>query len=427
MFDFHITPEHVVASLIQKHIPKSAKSLLDPAVGSGALVRHLPNSLERVTCIDIDKELINRFHLALPSATLLTVHCEDFLAYEFGNEEFDCIICNPPFNSKKSYEIRGKKAPIEAAFLDKIIGLLSSRGRAILVLPNSVTKGTRLIWFRKVLLEKLYISGSYKLPKFTFTKIEGDFSIIIFDMVKRNNGTNFITSIGTKSQAKINNTMLSQTFDADELHSLIRKNKLYENVPFKSIKIGDLYSITRGSVTENFKDGSALHTTNYLTYEGIPNEVNINVALCSGDLTLKRVSRSPLDSLREFTGPSIRYTECIFRLRIRDGSFSKQALFSMQVCFNLSCSSDLLTKGSGAKYITKADLSDFFIFKDLHNYYFKEYNEFINGTDSVRKTLAKKVAFIIENTEWHKKISNNGSLKENQQDQVFTAAKGAKS
>lgn len=409
MFDFHITPEHIVASIIKKHIPRTAKSLLDPSVGSGALVRDLPKRIEKITCMDIDRNLLSDLHVNFPSNSDLVIECDDFLNNNFKNAKFDCVVCNPPFNNTKNYTIDGKKAPIEAAFLHKIIELLSDNGRAIVVLPSSITKGIRLRWLRREILKTSRLTYSYKLPKFTFSKIEGDFSIVILDKASRQRKSRFLTSQGDKIELNATENILNETFDADEVSSIISRNLLLEHTPFQLSKLGSVYEITRGTVTENFKDGTALHTTNYLEESRIPYEANSDIALYKGDLVLKRVARNPLGSLREYTGSQVRFTECIFRLRTKNVQKRLQLLFGLHVSFCFSFTNNLLIKGSGASYLTKSGLTDFSFFTDVFEYFKSEFREYKEGDYEARCNIAKRVAFLIENKDWSntEKLDNN--------------------
>ncbi|TMO54171.1 hypothetical protein CWC18_20920, partial [Pseudoalteromonas aurantia] len=210
-----------------------------------ALIKGINTQDKEVTCVDIDSNRLMELKSQQVSDGFNFLN-GDFLNIDFRNKKFDFILCNPPFNAKKQFSIDNKKIPIEAAFLEKSLKLCKQNGRLIFILPSSVTRGTRLKWFRNKVLQECNLAYSYKLPKFTFSKVEGDFSVLVLDK-----GKNKKYSIFRNDHSEIKCTDLASetdnlSFDADELMAIRNFKSLVSKIPLAYKALNELIHFSRG-------------------------------------------------------------------------------------------------------------------------------------------------------------------------------------
>lgn len=78
---FHPTPSFIV-EIIRKHVPKTARTVLEPAVGEGALLSTFEKRNYQYTLIDIDKSRLDALSTRLKSHSL--IHA-DFIAWSQKN------------------------------------------------------------------------------------------------------------------------------------------------------------------------------------------------------------------------------------------------------------------------------------------------------------------------------------------------------
>ena len=102
-----------VATVLARHAPRNVRTILDPCVGSGALVDPLVSRAVSqkadVVCIDIDGQAVEsvkrRFEPRLGSR--LHVEQADFLSARTTKRlwrflsSIDCVLMNPPFAGQK--------------------------------------------------------------------------------------------------------------------------------------------------------------------------------------------------------------------------------------------------------------------------------------------------------------------------------------
>ena len=199
----HDTPAAVASTLV-KHAPSSPRSILDPCVGSGALIEPLVSQAAsqkaRVICFDIDGRAVEstrcRFRPRL--GTLLHVEQADFLSPRTTAlirqrwSTVDCVLMNPPFaartSSWRSVSVpshdggtRQKKfAPFEGVFLLNAVSLLADRGRLLAVLPASIISGMRCAWIRHELGLLGSIIRVHELPRRTFPNVESRIYLLVY-------------------------------------------------------------------------------------------------------------------------------------------------------------------------------------------------------------------------------------------------------
>ena len=91
------TPEPLARYLAELVMRRRPRTLLDPAVGGGRLLRALPGKTKRFG-IDVDAAAIDLARRSLPHSVELA--CGDFLdqnAWPLSKTTFDAIIANPPY------------------------------------------------------------------------------------------------------------------------------------------------------------------------------------------------------------------------------------------------------------------------------------------------------------------------------------------
>ena len=394
MFYFYPTPEHIVENIVKRHSPSKFASVLEPSIGDGALLKALNTLGKKITCVDINSKRLSAVDLLQNSQEFKLIH-SDFLNVNFKEEKFDLILCNPPFDGKKQYIFANKTLPIEAAFLKKSLELCREDGRLIFILPSSVTRGTRLKWFREYILDNYCLSYSYKLPKFTFKKVEGNFSVLIIDKKKKNNVTIFRnekSEVKVKSLFKVTNNI---SFDADEIIAAKNYRSLIKNTALDLIPIDKLFSFQRGDIKSDYKRLEVLHTTN--ASQNLKASPISKLCVESGDWIIKRVSRDLTNSLREYAGNKVSYTDCIIRIKSIDNNFTYRNFFSLSVMLQVKDFCEVITKGSGAKYLDFSTFKKIQVPINLHLAYDFHYRCFINANDNERIEIARKVAFIFIN------------------------------
>ena len=125
------TPPALVDAVVQEAVFEGAQSVLDPACGDGRFLR--ATGLPQQTGVDID-----------PATSY--IH-DDALQRDWGDEQFDVVIGNPPFlNQLSRVTSRGGRskfgggpyADAAAEFLALAIRLARPGGRVGLVLPQSL-------------------------------------------------------------------------------------------------------------------------------------------------------------------------------------------------------------------------------------------------------------------------------------------------
>ena len=123
--------------------------------------------------IDVREENISRtkLNMFLVGDGHTNMFSFNTLLHDFGNEQYDYIITNPPMGNGT---IRAETSSIsstrtEIAFICKIIQLLRVGGKACVITPDGVLENPSYKQFRQnELLEKCNIDAIISLPKFAF-------------------------------------------------------------------------------------------------------------------------------------------------------------------------------------------------------------------------------------------------------------------
>src|SRR5262249_44362527 len=138
-----------LAAELARYVPKSARRILDPCTGNGALIRPLLSADVNLFAVDIRSSAITVTKKTFQFSRRLCTRQGDFLRIPLGRWEkyMDCVIMNPPFSGKResyvtSEECNGiHRTSIEVAFVRKGIQCLRQGGRLVAIVPPSIVCG----------------------------------------------------------------------------------------------------------------------------------------------------------------------------------------------------------------------------------------------------------------------------------------------
>jgi type I restriction enzyme M protein len=386
----HGTPRDVV-KLLSKHIPISCRSVLEPAVGEGALLAPFLSgkykSFDKLTAIDI-----NKVRLKECKTLLSDVHVEKLLLNNSfldwtGDGEYDCVIMNPPFNAKKSDSVvyEGDILPIEAAFLKKAVSHLSCKGVLIAIIPASIVSSDSLTAFRHELLTKhISIKKVYELNRFSFPGIEGKFYVLIARKVKRLSGVELEKPfIESAVSIKLSRQALKREKYRLDFSFHFSKIKLEEIIGYDRVvckPLSEVSMIDRGKVVAPFIDKNTLHTSGYqkgMWSSSVVMEKSASgLTAGRGDLLVKRVSRNCHLTFGIYNHNESTISDCVFRIRPSGNLTSDQLLFAIRVIYSNPLGKKLLVKGTGASYISAKSLMEAPIPINLHELFPDEFRQY---------------------------------------------------
>lgn len=405
---YYPTPAHVV-KIIRKHVPINARNILEPAVGEGALLAALSNSqLDlNLTLVDIDKVRLDALSLLFPNHSLIN---EDFIEWssKFENSAFDLVLTNPPFSGRnKSWVlIEKKRVPIEVAFILRSIKLLSENGTLLAVVPDSVVNSEGFSWLRKEMLSVGTITYAYQLPEKTFDGIEGAFYVMVYKKSMKKKHTYLIDARKSKgeyiklSKERILKNNLRFDYSYYKSESVL-SNILCNN---KSLKLGSMFNIKRGSIQVDYKKSGNIHTSSFA--KGYWSKYSLNSKDEEMIFAVKRVSRDAHMSFGILPRRLLpKVTDCIILLEPKFNGISPIAiLFNLRVLYCNNLGRNYLLKGAGAKFITISTLSNSY-FIDFSGLYKEEYDSYkfhyVNGDYESCLAIEK---YVFENLLWGDKV-----------------------
>lgn len=403
----HGTPDSVV-SIIRKHIPTQCQTILEPAVGTGALLTPLRSGsfshLKKVVAIDINPEHIKEAKRELADLVHpITFQCADFMSKKFTGNLFDCIVMNPPFNARASnyVDYNSERLPIEQAFLTKCSRLLKSGGRLIAILPSSIISGSEQKLKRIELLKTFSVRKVYELNSYTFPRIEGRFYLLIADKRSGSRSVAFEKPFSNKTAIiKVSKKEVIKNdarLDFSYYFSTIRMQQILEKKDLNWRLLQDVCDVTRGGFSSPNLSSDIVHTCNYKDgiwrLPGFVLDKN-KLIVENKDILLKRVSR---DCHTTFGMAKNRvaanFSDCVYRIRPRDGVDPMALLFSLRVIYSGNMGKHLLVRGSGANYIGREALYKSPIPIGLKNIYpseFRAYSKAFTSEDVLSTKLIEK-------------------------------------
>jgi hypothetical protein len=371
---FFPTPDTVVQTIIKSEASGNYQCVLEPAVGDGALLRALNKNYRKLVAFDINQENLDKVY-TFTNTNKTELFCTDFLSATLDSH-YDLILSNPPFNNNLAHHVTysGKKIPVEAAFVLKCLEHLSLGGKAIFILPPSIITGDKMKWLRSYLATNYKISSIYKLPKFSFNKVEGGFYVLCVQRVRELNYTILLSS-ETYPNHFINSTQLQNHhyhLDPDHLKRLATYKTHLETLG--SVSLSKMGSIMRGNVGATGNRKSVYHSTDFKSHTApekpLDGLVNSSATLSKYDIVIKRVCRSASASFSIYTGSAIApCSDCLIVITpsIKNKNSSVRLLLALRVSVLLGAEANFENSGSGANYISLGRLRELNIPSQLLN------------------------------------------------------------
>jgi predicted RNA methylase len=397
----HDTPT-AVASVLARYAPVRLERLLDPATGTGVLIRpflKMKPNLE-VTCIDINRgatTLVEAEFRDHHNVEILTI---DFLCWARNNilEKFDCVVMNPPFAARRSHlvkltvlDVKGNAkerfVATEIAFAYTAINMLKEQGRLLAILPSSIISTESGRWLRQELIRSGAVHLVHELPPRTFSGVDGKFFLLVYErgvsqarIALRNHRLRKPDELFLSKETVDTHLRFDFAFhDAAIWHKRIRTLSDLEWQRF-----GDIADCWRGEVSSPITQDEVLHTTNFSTFKPpILDNGQWKRPVRRGDLIVKRVGRDCGSSWLPYVRRrAARCSDCIFIIRPKRPAQTLQLLFSLRVLLSGGRGTPLIEHGVAAAYITKNALDELILPVGLADSYPKSFNKF---TQAVRE------------------------------------------
>jgi predicted RNA methylase len=385
------TPEEI-ARLLAQHGPRRASSLLDPAVGTGVLVKPLvarfAKSLRELVCIDTDSRILRPLRRTLgPTAgyNLRFVH-GDFLEWSDGaqsglREGFDCVVMNPPFGGRQGdmvsvdlaneFPSAGQGthfAPIEAAFVTRALGLLRPGGRLLAVLPSTLITGLGTIWLRQLMLEMGSPLLVHELPRGTFKGVDASVFLLVYGKASRQAELTLCNSdLARPDRIVVHRSSLFPHLRMD--YKFHKATLWYEAVRANFPALGwtrldGVAEVYRGTVESPVRSSRVLHSVD--RHDGFwrlgcskmtPHRFCEPVTARPGDLILPRVGRRCSQYVGLYAGAgAVKCSDCVFVIRPKKAVPATTILLAMRVVLGWDCGSALVESGTAASYIPRPRL-----------------------------------------------------------------------
>jgi len=210
-----LTPRHIINFIVSIVDPQKTDKILDPAVGTaGFLISAYQHILRQNTkegsnkpgsalTIDERKRFAYNFVGYDVSHDLVRLSLVNLYLHEFsdpriheydtlGNldkwdDDFDCILTNPPFMTPKGgvkphkrFSIQAKRS--EVLFVDYIMEHLNPNGKAGIIIPEGIIfqSATAYKSLRKIMIDQNYLYAVVSLPAGVFQPYSGVKTSILF-------------------------------------------------------------------------------------------------------------------------------------------------------------------------------------------------------------------------------------------------------
>jgi hypothetical protein len=185
------TPTHVAKFLVQFlgiHKQPAGTKILEPSVGSGVFLEHIPESHE-ITALELNPTSATVTSLIYPHANVIQ---GDALEHEKENY-YDFVIGNPPYGetvkttrefhtlTKRKGEYTGKS---EFAFIELAIRACKAGGYIAFILPTGLSYSQRAKKVRKLMYETCWHIATIELPTTTFQHVGTDIPVMILVLRK---------------------------------------------------------------------------------------------------------------------------------------------------------------------------------------------------------------------------------------------------
>jgi tRNA1(Val) A37 N6-methylase TrmN6 len=379
----HYTPK-AIGEALSAFLPKSCSSILEPAVGAGDLLLPILEATNKppksIICLDIHLRAIEQAKRKLPvefrNRTEFIV--KNFLSW-FKAEgdkyrgKIDCVVMNPPFAGRPEKGVSsvvdpsGNKIPIEWAFMEATMELLREGGRMLAVVPASIISSPSYGRMRMKILHHGTIRIVHELPHHTFQGVESKMYLLVWDKVKSRDKIVLMNhDLKTPEILKVSKAEILREGRFDfSFHStkktlcqMKRRNSELAWKPLSSIA-----TLVRGKIQT--PPSSVLHSTNCNSGDWTPptrkhaSKYKNMPSAKTGDILIKRVSRSCLDSFGVYNGRTAPLSDCVISIRPRKGVDRSALLFGLRTMFAEGRFNDILSRGTGCSYISILELREF--------------------------------------------------------------------
>ncbi len=381
-----------VASQLAKYFPNTnVRTVLDPSVGSGALLKPLLNRLGKhraqVYCVDIDPVAIEQVRQSFSSALPKTIFSNmDFVEWSYSvNVHFDCIVMNPPFSGAKSklkrfrfsdpiWKLEGieRFLPVEAVFLCRSVELLRNGGRILAILPASIIMSSTLQWLRRQLLEIGSIRIVHELPPRTFSGVESRMYLFVFEKGPTRDTIallNHDLDQPEKLSVDVKAPTTLERFDFGFHRACVTLKSILARKEFGWRRLAEIAQVLRGDRRSPDGKSDAVHTWDFdgTFWLGSPRMSRLNtdsnsVLIMRGDLLVRRVGRGCSKSFGLAGALSgIRCTDCVLIVRPKGGCDPVKLLFGLRSLLEMPGFQSLIERGAGASYISQRTLSQLLV------------------------------------------------------------------
>lgn len=155
------------------------KSLIDICCGSGNILSYFKN-MQSVKGIDINTNIIQLAQYINPNADFSVANA---LEYNFGNDKYDLVVGQPPFNVRMS-----DRRLLEVELIKKGLSLLDNNGVAIFVVREGllISSDTVTSSFRQEILSNFSLDMVISFPIGVFPYIGVKTSILVIRNGEKN-------------------------------------------------------------------------------------------------------------------------------------------------------------------------------------------------------------------------------------------------
>lgn len=171
------TPENLVSLIAEISHAIPAITILDPACGSAILLTSVAKereNLEKVVGIDINQDIAKIAETTLKNSGLNYQLINANFFYTPLADEFDLVVCNPPFGMRIDQEIDGIKIrSAEAAFILRSLQFIKPNGYAIFIIPEGLLSNAINRFFRDYISQKYSLQAVVSLPTNSFQPYAG--------------------------------------------------------------------------------------------------------------------------------------------------------------------------------------------------------------------------------------------------------------
>lgn len=171
------TPENLVSLITEISRGISAKAILDPACGTAILLTSVAQgrgNVEKVIGIDINQDVAQLAETTLENSGMNYQLINANFFHTTLTDEFDLVICNPPFGMQIDLEIDGVKTrSAEAAFILRSLQLTKPNGYAIFITHEGLLFNESNRYFRNYISKEYSLEAIISLPSNSFHPYSG--------------------------------------------------------------------------------------------------------------------------------------------------------------------------------------------------------------------------------------------------------------